>query len=81
MRGIGELRGGVIAPNDDVGDDVVPHSQLESDLRLRPVLIQTRQSAEILGGNRGRVFLADKCVRVCRVAWVWVLWVRVKTTV
>ena len=71
MRGVGELRGRVIAPNDDVGDDVVPHSQLEGDLRLRPVLVQTRQRAEILGRNRRRVFLADERVCVGRVAWVY----------
>ena len=69
MRGIGELGIGVIAPNDDVGHHVVSQAQFEGDLRLRAILVQTRQSAEVFRRDGRRVFLADERVRVRRVTW------------
>ena len=57
----------MVAPDDHVGDGVVSDAQLDGDLRLRTILVQTRQGAEVLLGNRRRIFLADERVRVRRV--------------
>ena len=59
----------MVSPNDDVANGVVPHAQLDGNLRLRAVLVQTRQRAEVLGGNRRSVLLADERVRIRRIAW------------
>ena len=62
------LRGGVIAPNAEVGNATHWHAGLLRELRLGAVFVQTRHGKEPVVGHVRRVVHGDQAVRVAGVA-------------
>ena len=65
---VGELGGGVVAPDGDVADLTREHAGLLGQLRLGPVLVEPGHREPAVGGHVGRVRPGDEAVGVARVA-------------
>ena len=65
---VGELRGGVVAPDGDVGDVLDQHAGLLGELRLGPVLVEAGHGEPAVGGDVGGVAAGDEAVGVAGVA-------------
>ena len=65
---VGELGGGVVAPDRHVGDVAHGHAGLAGQLRLGPVLVEAGHGEPAVGRDLGRVGPGDEAVRVAGVA-------------